>query len=217
MLGADTWICIYRRQYIAAGLNFLGMAADVYRIAKSALAAGRAARAAEALNDLQRGVQVGEELSIMDEAATAGRARATGALYEIEPGRFVDLEGAGIPIRSLSPTRIRVSGQGVDVVQRHLSRFTKANGQPFGGNTVMLNRLRRIAAGELKATQVDLNFYAHELREFTRLRKMGYAMGAAPAAVYEKAHYAALAEYGIPFQGHGQRLYTEFALEMLLK
>ena len=42
----------------------------------------------------------------------------------------------------------------------------------------MVARLRDIAAGRLKATQADLNFYTRELRKIVRYRQLGHRTGA---------------------------------------
>jgi hypothetical protein len=82
-------------------------------------------------------------------------------------------------------------------VALHLSRF--------GGdaaNDYMIGRLRRILAGEISAEPVDLNFYAHELRELARYRNLGWPTGQ-PADMLEardlwnNAHTATLEEYGL--------------------
>ncbi len=41
----------------------------------------------------------------------------------------------------------------------------------------MVNRLRSIANEEIAPTQVDRNFYSHELREFVRYRSLGWKSG----------------------------------------
>lgn len=66
----------------------------------------------------------------------------------------------------------------------------------------MLERLRGIQTGNLNATAADLNFYAHELRESVRYRKLGYRTGqpADPEAAYRlwnNAHTATLEDYGL--------------------
>jgi hypothetical protein len=41
----------------------------------------------------------------------------------------------------------------------------------------MIDRLRLIANGDIPATQIDRNFYSHELREFVRYRRLGWENG----------------------------------------
>jgi len=108
-------------------------------------------------------------------------------------GRPFDPDAAGGPIRSLSTEGVRVTGRGVDAVERHLARFG-----PDAPNAGMVQRLRRIAAGELSPTQTDLNFYAHELREFVRYRRLGHPTGAGGNwDLWNDAHTASLADYGL--------------------
>ena len=56
----------------------------------------------------------------------------------------------------------------------------------------------------LKPTRQDLNFYAHELREFALMEKHGMN--------YVQAHAQALKEYNIPHvRGYESNLYTKEA------
>ena len=88
-------------------------------------------------------------------------------------GREFDPAKAGGPIRQLSTSRLKVTPHGIDVVVRHIDRFGDDE-----ANRMMVDRLRRIATGEIEATQYDLNYYAHELREFVRYRREGFPTGA---------------------------------------
>jgi hypothetical protein len=73
-------------------------------------------------------------------------------------------------------------------------------------NQVMIRRLRDITSGTIKPTNVDLNFYAHELREM-ELMKRGMK--------YPEAHARALREYGIEYkEGYEFQLYTQEAIEI---
>jgi hypothetical protein len=66
----------------------------------------------------------------------------------------------------------------------------------------MIDRLHRISTGEIQATDVDRNFYAHELRESTRYSRAGWSTGV-PAdekirfSLWNDAHTATLEEYGL--------------------
>jgi RHS repeat-associated protein len=71
-------------------------------------------------------------------------------------------------------------------------------------NTIMLDRMKKIAKGELKATEIDLNFAKHELRE-SELMKSGMS--------YEKAHEAVLKEQNMYHRDYQKKLYTEDALK----
>jgi RHS repeat-associated protein len=86
-------------------------------------------------------------------------------------------------------------------VKRHLNKYFE--GDP--GNEIMINRLKQIRKGNLKATQIDINFVKHELRE-SQLMKKG--------KTYEQAHNQTLNEQGM---GNGvkyhEQLYTKEALK----
>ena len=61
-------------------------------------------------------------------------------------GRQFDPHNAGGLIRQLSPERVRITSRGIDVVERHVSRFG-----PDRANAVMLERLRAIADEHLES------------------------------------------------------------------
>ena len=62
----------------------------------------------------------------------------------------------------------------------------------------MIDRLRRIVTGELWPGQTDLNFYAHELREFVRYRREGFPTGGGDDYdLWNNAHTATLEDYGL--------------------
>ena len=107
-------------------------------------------------------------------------------------GRPFDPAQAGGPVRQLSTEGIRITPKGIDVVERHLSRFG-----PDPGNAGMIDRLRRIEAGELTPTPQDLNFYTHELREYVRYRQIGFETGDPGYDVWNNAHTATLEDYGL--------------------
>lgn len=117
-------------------------------------------------------------------------------------GREFDPERAGGPVRRLSTARIKVTDRGISAVGRHVGRFG-----PDEANRVMLGRLRRIARGEIEATRWDLNFYCHELREFVRYRRRGFATGGGDDYdLWNNAHTATLEDYGLPeLDEHGDR------------
>lgn len=106
----------------------------------------------------------------------------------------------GGPVRGLTTRRIQVTPRGIDVVERHVSRFG-----PDNANSVMVDRLYRIARGELAPTAQDINFYAHELREFVRYRRIGWANGVPAESdgamhVWRHTHSATLDDYGLPLR-----------------
>ena len=66
----------------------------------------------------------------------------------------------------------------------------------------MIERLRQISRGEIEPTQVDRNFYSHELREYTRYRRLGWESGAPSNiddahSLWNNTHSATLEEYRI--------------------
>jgi hypothetical protein len=129
------------------------------------------------------------------ETATAA-ARPLGARGPIS-GREFDPAAAGGPIRQLTTRQATISTRGIDVVEQHVGRF-----RPDPANHGMIQSLRDIAAGRLQATEADLNFYAHELREFVRYRRLGWGKGQPPDAdaayeLWNNAHTATLEEYGL--------------------
>ena len=112
-------------------------------------------------------------------------------------GRRFFPSSAGGPVRELSTSGVKITERGVDAVESHLARF-----EEDVPNIAMIQRLRSIAAGDLSAEQVDLNFYTHELREYVRYRSLGYAVGqpADPDAAYalwNNTHTATLEDYGL--------------------
>jgi len=117
-------------------------------------------------------------------------------------GREFDPTQAGGPVRHLGTDRIRVTDRGIDVVEQHISRFGADQ-----ANQVMVDRLRRIARGELTPTQHDLNFYSHELREFVRYRRQGFRTGAGDDYdLWNNAHTGTLEDYRLPdFDADGNR------------
>jgi hypothetical protein len=86
-----------------------------------------------------------------------------------------------------------VTDRGIDVMERHISRFGDDE-----ANQVMVDRLRRAARGQNEPTRIDLNFYAHELREFVRYRRQGFPRGAGDDYnLWNNAHTATLEDYGL--------------------
>jgi len=66
----------------------------------------------------------------------------------------------------------------------------------------MLDRLASIAAGDMKPTSYDLNFYTHELDKADRYAKLGLRPGSGADLpemydVWNNVHTAALEDYGI--------------------
>lgn len=98
-----------------------------------------------------------------------------------------------MPVRQLDFSKVRFTEKAVDLVERHLSRFG-----PDGPNEIMVDRLRKIVAGELDPTEYDYKFYTHELREYSRFRAGGFEEGLSPDDFYQTQHGATLEDYDIP-------------------
>ena len=87
-------------------------------------------------------------------------------------------------------------------VTEHLQQFGVA-----AENDVMLGRIKQIATGELKATEIDINFAKHELRESEFMKK---------GMPYDEAHHAVLKEQGMGnmrVDEYEKKLYTQEALD----
>jgi hypothetical protein len=88
---------------------------------------------------------------------------------------------------------LKVTDRGIDAVERHIDLFGEDE-----ANQVMVDRLRRIARGEIEPTRYDLNYYAHELREYVRYRRRGFPTGAGDDYdLWNNAHAATLEDYGL--------------------
>jgi hypothetical protein len=121
---------------------------------------------------------------------------------------------AGGPVRDFTTDGVRVSQRGIDVVERHVSRFGADE-----ANSVMIGRLRQIEAGDIAPTTQDLNFYTHELREFVRYRRLGWEEGLPNSAdqarqLWLQAHSASLADYNLPLRSESL-LYHPDALKVM--
>lgn len=137
-----------------------------------------------------------------------------GATGPAERWEGLDERLAGGPVRQLSTAKVRVTPRGVNVVERHLSRFDSSR-----ANDTMLERLRQIAAGTLAPTSQDRNYYTHELREYVRYRRRGFLEGvpddkAARRDLWLHTHSATLADYNLPLRSDPS-LYHPTALRLL--
>ena len=82
---------------------------------------------------------------------------------------FIPHKAGGL-IRKLSYQTVKITDKGANLVEFHVRRFN-----PTGQLELkMVERLRKIAAGELVAEPVDMRFYTHELHEYFRYKKLGY-------------------------------------------
>jgi len=112
-------------------------------------------------------------------------------------GRDFDPASSGGPIKKLSMSNVKITQTGIEKVKEHVSRFGY---DP--ANDYMIKRLEAIATGSINPTQVDLNYYTHELRERIRYKKLGYTTGVPAAEVaatqlWNNAHTATLEEYAV--------------------
>ena len=112
-------------------------------------------------------------------------------------GRPFDPNSAGGPIRKLTMSKVKINQRGIKRVEKHISRF-----EYDPANNYMINRLKAIADGKMQATQVDYNYYTHELREGIRYKKLGYPNGQpsgndAAHELWNNAHTATLEEFGV--------------------
>jgi hypothetical protein len=135
-------------------------------------------------------------------AGTAADDVQTGARGPAS-GREFDPEAAGGPIQQLDAGKARITSEGVQEVAAHLRRFT-GGGSLDAPEQGMLDRLASIAAGDMKLTSYDLNFFTHELDEADRYAQLGFApesgvdLGRADMyEVWNDVHTAALEDYGI--------------------
>lgn len=133
---------------------------------------------------------------------TTSRDLPTGARGPAS-GREFDPEAAGGPVRQLDAGTAAIDREGVAEIAAHLRRFT-GGGPLEGPERAMLGRLASIAAGDMKPTSYDLNFYTHELDEASRYAKLGLGPGSgadlgAPEMydVWNNVHTAALEDYRI--------------------
>jgi hypothetical protein len=121
----------------------------------------------------------------------------------VASGRPFSPDKSGGDIQNLSTNRLKIQPNGINRVEQHLARF--GDDPP---NKAQIQRMRDIAAGKLKPTEADLNFYAHELRESVRYRKLGYEDRMTGSVwqptdadranqVWNDAHTATLEDYSI--------------------
>ncbi|HBE17815.1 MAG TPA: hypothetical protein DEG17_21720 [Cyanobacteria bacterium UBA11149] len=121
----------------------------------------------------------------------------------ISSGRPFNPSQAGGRILSLSYQKVKITHKGIDKVKSHILRFNP----PGGLELQMIERLKRIANSEIGAEAVDLRFYTHELREYLRYKKIGYATGQPSDRdeayqLWNNAHTATLEDYKLK-EGYG--------------
>ncbi|EFS2710535.1 colicin-D [Salmonella enterica] len=128
-------------------------------------------------------------------------------------GRDYNSDKAGGPIQDLDWKTATIDREGVDKVKLHTGRFGE-----LPDNKVMIDRLENILNGGLQATDTDLRFYTHEIRELERYRNLGVKDGVIPDnydEVWNNTHTATLEDYKI--NEKTQPLYTPEAEEAYRK
>ncbi|MFK3775998.1 S-type pyocin domain-containing protein [Pseudomonas sp. NPDC089406] len=108
-------------------------------------------------------------------------------------GRMYNPDKAGGPIQHLDWRTATITRTGIDLVRLHTGRFIKSD-----ANDIMIERLEKVLIGEIGASDTDLRFYTHEVRELERFRELGIKDGAEPddgGETWNNTHAAALEDY----------------------
>jgi hypothetical protein len=124
-------------------------------------------------------------------------------------GRDFNPEETGLPVTSSDWTPSIIEKNGINIVKLHTSKFPDSD-----ANKIMIDRLERIFRGELEVTDTDKRFYTHEIREFERLKALGYGDTEMPdkdSSVWNNVHTATLEDYKL--KDDPTLLYTPEALE----
>lgn len=101
----------------------------------------------------------------------------------------------------------RIGVKTIEAVSTHLEQFGYR-----AENTIMLDRMEKIAKKTMKATEIDINFAKHELREI-ELQKGYMKKGMTQVEAQEAAHTATLKEQGMYHRDYQSKLYTKEAIE----
>ncbi|MFJ2428381.1 S-type pyocin domain-containing protein [Pseudomonas sp. NPDC087804] len=133
-----------------------------------------------------------------------------GAIQEGEHStRKFNPEEIGLPIILSHWGSAIATPEGVFTVESHTLKFPKS-----AANEIMVDRLYKVLQGELEMTDTDKRFYTHEIREFERLKAMGYGDNEMPdkdSPVWNNVHAATLEDYQL--RDDPALLYTPEALE----
>jgi hypothetical protein len=124
-------------------------------------------------------------------------------------GRDFNPEETGLPVTSSDWAPSIIAKNGINIVRLHTSKFPDSD-----ANKIMIDRLERIFRGELEVTDTDKRFYTHEIREFERLKALGYGDTEMPnkdSSVWNNVHTATLKDYKL--KDDPTLLYTPEALE----
>lgn len=120
-------------------------------------------------------------------------------------GRPFNPELAGGPIENLTTEGVKITHEGITIVEKHISRFGFDPGNQF-----MVERLKKAANGDIIPEQVDFNFYTHECREYQRYCNLGWESGsprddAEAHDLWNNTHTATLEDYKL--SGETESLY----------
>lgn len=111
-------------------------------------------------------------------------------------GRAFDLAQAGGPIENLTTEGVKITHEGIAIVEKHISRFDH---DP--ANDVMIERLKKIVKEDLPPEQTDFNYYTHECREYQRYCNLGWETGEPKGIdgynMWNNAHSATLEDFKI--------------------
>ncbi len=123
---------------------------------------------------------------------------------ELKIEAFVNFGGAvfGGGLSAIeAPASHNITSKGIEKIKKYLKGL-----DPDDGNDVMIDRLQKIINGELDVTDIDMNFYNHEIREIA-LRDAGLS--------YDDAHTQALKDFNIAHKRDytDRQLYTKEALK----
>jgi hypothetical protein len=124
-------------------------------------------------------------------------------------GRDFNPEETGLPVTSSDWAPSIIAKNGINIVRLHTSKFPDSD-----ANKIMIDRLERVFRGELEVTDTDKRFYTHEIREFERLKALGYGDTEMPdkdSSVWNNVHTATLEDYKL--KDDPTLLYTPEALE----
>jgi hypothetical protein len=173
--------------------------------AKAAKASKKAAQGTEATQGVVKAaesIEKGAGTTSAVQRAEKEAAQQAGAVARVAKGSKVEGVERGVEsvANTISLQEIKISQEGICGIRKHLATMDADR-----ANEIMIKRLENIASGKARPTDIDLNFYAHELREM-ELMKQGIG--------YSEAHKRALREYGVEYKrGYGSQLYTQEAIE----
>lgn len=100
--------------------------------------------------------------------------------------------------------RFFVGAKTMESVTKHLQSIGEFE---EAGNKIMMDRMKKIVDGTLKATKEDIGFAKHELREGELYK------GGKSGMTLEEAHHATLKEQGQYHPGSETKRYTQEALD----